>query len=244
MKTSAFIATLLTFLMVLLVLAAAVLFLWQGRQRLEEQVTGLETGVASAASTATAVRAYADAREAAAGTSEALLATSEAALATSQAEYDTSIMTSEAVSHSRATLAAQSATQEAVLAPLAAPYVSFAYPNDGTVFTTNSRVQLVIAVGHPYGIDRLALYGLGDTVLLPGGSDPYRVYNHQLDPPLSQGSYTVTATITSRNQLSASDTLSFSVVPSATDSVQEETEGNLWEQVLLDPIAAYWPRQR
>lgn len=244
MKNSAFIATLLTFLMVILVLAAAVFFLWQGRQGLEGEVASLETGVASGASTATAVRAYVDAREAAAGTSEALLATSEAALATSQADYDTSMMTSEAVSRSRATLAAQSATQEAVLAPLATPYVSFAYPSDGTVFTTNSRIQLVITVGHPYGIDRLALYGLGDTVLLPGGSDPYRVYTHQLEPPLTQGSYTITATITSRNQLSASDTLSFSVVPSATDSVQEEMGSRLWEQVLVEPIAAYWPRQR
>jgi hypothetical protein len=221
MKTSAFIATLLTFLMVILVLGAAVFFLWQGRQILDGEVAGLETSIVSGNSTATAMRAYADAREAAAGTSEALQATSDAALATSEAAYETSMLTSEAVSLSRATLAAQSATQERILAPLSIPYVTFARPADGAFFTTSNRVELIIMVGHPYGIDRVALYGLGDTVLLPGGSDPYRVYTHQIEPPLTPGTYTITATITSRNQLTASDTLQFSVGPATTDSGSE-----------------------
>lgn len=214
MKTSAFLATLLTFVMVILVLAAAIFFLWQGKQLLEGQVTTLEADIAGANSTATAVRAYGDARDAAAGTSEALRATSEAARATTQTEFDSSMLTSEAVSLSRATLSAQNATQEAVLSAVEKPYISFAYPDEGAVLSTSSGVQLVIAVGHPYGIDRVALEGLGDMVLLPGGSEPYRLYTHELEAPLSQGTYTITATVTSRNQLTASDTLHFSVVPS------------------------------
>ena len=43
MKTSAFIATLLTFLLVILVLGAAVFFLWQAQQLLKNDVAGLAT---------------------------------------------------------------------------------------------------------------------------------------------------------------------------------------------------------
>ena len=239
MKTSGFIATLLTFLMVILVLGAAVFFLWQGRQLLMNEVAGLASEVASAASTATAARAYGDARDAAAATSEVLRATSEAALATSQAGLASSEQTRESMSLARATLLAQSATQEAMLGRLSFPYVEFGFPEDGASVTANSSLQLVIAVGHPSGIDRLALYGLGDTVLLPGGSSPFRVYNHRLEPPLTAGIYTITATVTSRNQESASDTLSFTVVRVPTSL---PTPGSsLWDLAGPDGLAANWP---
>jgi hypothetical protein len=239
MKTSAFIATLLTFLMVILVLGAAVFFLWQGRQLLRNEVTSLASEVASAASTATAVRAYAEARDAAAATSETVRATSEAALATSQAGLASSEQTRESMSLARATLQAQSATQEAMLGRLSVPYVEFGFPEDEASVTANSSLQLVVAVGHPSGIDRLALYGLGDTVLLPGGSSPYRVYTHRLEPPLAVGTYTITATVTSRNQESASDMLRFTVVRAPT--ALPTPESSLWDPAGPDGLAAMWP---
>jgi hypothetical protein len=242
MKTSAFIATLLTFLMVILVLGAAVFFLWQGRQLLEGDVTSLSADIASANSTATAVRAYVDAREAALGTSEALRATSEEALATSQAELAGSQLTRDSISLSRATLAAQNATQEALLAPMATPYVAFAYPDQGTTVTANSSMQVVIAVAHPSGIDRLALDGLGNTVLLPGGSEPYRVYSHRVEPPLTPGDHIITATVTSRNKESASNTLQFTVV--GAPGLGGTPQSSQWEQAFPDGLAAYWPRER
>lgn len=228
MKTSAFIATLLTFLMVILVLGAAVFFLWQGRQLLEGDVASLSEEVASANSTATAVRAYVDAREADLSTTEAVRATTEAALATSEANYERSLQTAEAMAASRATLVAQSATQEAILAPLETPYITIAYPEDGSTFTPGSSVLLVITAAHPQGVDRVALRGYGDMVLLPGGSEPYRVYNHRLDPPLQPGDYTLTATVTSRNQLTAVDTLHFTVAPPALEAGQAQALAWLW----------------
>lgn len=241
MKTSAFVATLLTFLMVILVLGAAAFFLWQGRQLLRDEADGRATEMASVASTATAVRAYADARDQAAATSEALRATSEAALATSEAGLTSSEQTRESMSLARATLQAQSATQEAMLSGLADPYVEFAYPEDGASVSASSGLQLVIAVGHPSGIDRLALVGLGDTVLLPGGSTPFRIYRHLLEPPLTVGSYTITATVTSRTQESASDTLSFTVVQAPT--MAPPAESNLWE-LTPDELALFLPGPR
>lgn len=228
MKTSAFIATLLTFLMVILVLGAAVFFLWQGRRLLEDDINGLATRVASADSTATAVRAYVEARESDLSTNEAVIATTEAALATSEAHVESSLQTRESLAASRATLAAQSATQEALLTPLATPYITIAYPEDGATFTTSSSVVLVITAAHPQGVDRVAVRGYGDTVLLPGGSDPYRVYNHRLDPPLRPGDYTITATMTSRNQLTAADTLHFTVTAPPLEASQTGEFTWLW----------------
>jgi hypothetical protein len=230
MKTSAFTAILLTFVMVILVLGAAVLFLWQGRELLIHDVTNLSTEVAGANSTATAVRAYVDAREADLSTGEALQATTEAALATSEADYESSLQTRESVAASRATLAAQSATQEALLAPLEAPYVAIAYPEDGARFSTSSSVPLVITAGHPQGVDQVALLGLGDTILLPGSSDPYRVYNHRLEPPLEPGEYIITATVTSRSRLTATDTLHFTVIVPPDEGLPRPALSWFWQR--------------
>lgn len=240
MKTSAFIATLLTFLMVILVLGAAVFFLWQGRQLLENDVAGLATEVAGANSTATAVRAYVDAREADHSTSEAVGATAEAALATSEANYESGLQTRESMAASRATLVAQSATQEALLAALETPFITIAYPDDGSTFTTASSILLVITAAHPQGVDRVALRGYGDPVLLPGGSDPYRVYNHRFGPPLQPGDYTITATVTSRDQQTAADTLQFNVTAAPQEASQTHELAWLW----AGEPAADWPWRR
>ncbi len=240
MKTSAFIATLLTFLMVILVLGAAVFFLGQGRQHLERDVAMLATEVAGANSTATAVRAYVEARDADLGTSEAVRATAEAALATSEADNESGLQTREAMAASRATLVAQSATQEALLAALETPFITIAYPEDGATFTTASSILLVITAAHPQGVDRVALRGFGEPVLLPGGSDPYRVYNHRFSPPLQPGDYTITATVTSRNQQTAADTLQLTVTASPQEASRTQVMAWLWAE---EP-AADWPWRR
>jgi hypothetical protein len=159
MKSSTFIAILLTFLMALLVLVSAVVFLWQGRQQMQNTISGLETEVAMLADAQ--IRA-----EANLASESAARATTQADLATRQAEFDRSEQESIALQQEVAALSVEltrvnmTATATPDPAALAQPELFLILEPAGQT-PLNTVVDYTILIGHPVGIAQVTLI-IGD----------------------------------------------------------------------------------
>jgi hypothetical protein len=152
MTRSAVIGTLLTFLMALLVLVAAVVFLWQGRQTLLERNETLQVE-------ATAIEADRLGLEAGLGSEQAALATTQALLATRGAEFDLSqqeiIDLQQEVTALQAQLEAGGLLTITLTPPAASaepPTVEIALPVTGTTVATGTPVDVIVLVHHPAGV--------------------------------------------------------------------------------------------
>lgn len=156
MKSTTFIGILLTFLMAILVLASAIVFLWQGRQQMHDQIAGLETEVAMLSDAQ--IRA-----EANLAAESAARATAQADLSTRQAEFDRSEQESIALQQEVAALASQltrvsmTVTVTPDPAALDAPRLYLFLEPAGTV-PINSIVDYTIIIGHPAGIARGTIF--------------------------------------------------------------------------------------
>jgi hypothetical protein len=230
MKQSSIIAILLTFLSLLLVLGAAVVFLFQARGNLRADVTRLENETNSLNLTLAEVQGTAAARDMTLATRESELATQEAqmatavavatgqqaALATSVAAEATGVAVQAASAAAQATgeaaLQALEATRAAELAASAAapPLVRIIAPENGAQ-VESTALTIVVGAGHPDGIGDLLLRVGRRPVTLSAGADDFRVFTHTTGA-LATGPLTVTATITSSNGVANSDSITVNVV--------------------------------
>ena len=221
MKSTTFVAILLTFLSLLLVLVAAVTFLWQGRQLAATRLSLLQEERAASEATATIVRSYLAAREEGLATAHALATTTAADLAQSQRAYLALEATSTAGRVERAALATRVASLEAVF--LQPPSVAIISPRPGPRLQEENPAgaeQIVVAGSHPQGISGLQLSLAGDQTSFAASGETFRVFSYTLPAPLSPGLYTVTATITATNNLTATTTALFDV----SEPVGEESD--------------------
>lgn len=212
MKSTTFIVILLTFLSLLLVLVAAVTFLWQGRQLATTRLSLLQEEKAELQATATIVRSYLAAREEGLATAQARGTTAAAELAQSQRAYLALEATRGSLTAERATLATRVASLEAVF--LQPPSLAIISPPPGATLqgeNTGGTEQIVVAGSHPEGISGLRLRVAGNRTSFAATGETFRVFSYTLPAPLSPGHYTVTATITATNNLTATTTAPFDV---------------------------------
>ena len=211
MKNSTIIALLLTFLMLLLVLSAAVIFLYQDWRQLQSEVGELHldaTVVAAQAQGTVADMAVQNAAVAAAATA------SHNALTNAQATQDA--------------LAGRVATLEAVPTPAptstpARPFVTIISPESGASLPAGTVVDVVAFAAYPPGIEAVELL-LDDEPqdLLPSDepAGPYQVIT--LEEPLTPdpGIHTITITITGPDSQSSSAAVDFTILP----AIEEEED--------------------
>lgn len=210
MKSTTFVAILLTFLTLLLVLVAAVTFLWQGRQQAAERLTRLQQEKGELQATATIVRSYLSAREEGLATAQAQATVMTAELAVARAAYFDLEGTRMAVEAEREDLSTRVASLEAVF--LEPPSVAILAPPPGTALPgiSEAGAEIVVAGSHPRGIGSLQLLLGDDAMVFAADGEQFRVFSYTV-PALAPGLYTVTATITATNNLTATATSSFRV---------------------------------
>lgn len=219
MKQTGIIASLLTLLSLLLVVSAAVVFLFQGRQELRQENVRLQAEIADQNRTISQVQSTAAAREMVLVTSQSRAATREVLVATNQAQA----ATAEAMLATRENELAQSrlaieeleevaATREAEMATRSAelPEVSIIRPLPETVISEDDALEIFVIAGHPEGIDYLRIVVGDRPVNFQGDGEAYRVFDYRATL-LSPGPLTITATITSTNQLTANDVVRVTV---------------------------------
>ena len=228
MKSTTFVAILLTFLMLLLVLAGAITFLWQDRQETAIVTTRLHTEKVDLEATATVVRSYLSAREEGLATAQAEGTATALELAQAEANNQALEGTREGLLAEQALMGTRTASLEEVL--LQPPSVAIVSPRPDTVLleeAASNDEQVVVAASHPQGISTLRITLDGQQERFAAAGEPLRVFTYTLPSPLAPGLYTVTATITATNNLTATATTTFRVLGG-------EDSGN--------PASGYLPR--
>ncbi len=197
MTRSAVMGTLLTFLMALLVLVAAVVFLWQGRQTLLERNETLQ--MQATASEATRLRL-----ETNLGAEQSSLATTQAMLATRGAEFDLSeqeiIDLQQEVTALQAQLEAGGLLTITLTPPAAStepPTVEIALPVTGTTVTTGTQVDVIVLVHHPAGVAEVTISVNGVAIeTVQVGDRLGAVIRRNFPPVLGENIISVVATST------------------------------------------------
>lgn len=213
MKSTTFVAILLTFLMLLLVLAGAITFLWQDRQETAVVTTRLHTEKVDLEATSTIVRSYLTAREEGLATAQASGTATALELAQAEANNQALEGTREGLLAEQAHMATRTASLEEVL--LQPPSIAIISPRPDTVLleeTASNDEQVVVAASHPQGISALRITLGGQEERFTAAGEPLRVFTYTLPSPLAPDLYTVTATITATNNLTATATTTFRVL--------------------------------
>lgn len=234
MKSTTFIAILLTLLTLLLVTGATIIFLVQGRQAMQNQVLDLQSDIEQQERTFAELQTTAAAREMVLATSEAARETSEAAFNESQ----TLLATREAA------LAELEAAQEEAAATVEAqptpreepPIVEIISPQLGTDVTADSVLQIIVVGLSTDGIERLDLM-VGDRAFEhEADGETYRVFNRGV-PNLSPGALRITATLTT----GADETVEDSVRVLVRSAEPEQDGNNDTQGSISAPAAALLP---
>jgi hypothetical protein len=214
MKSISIIAALLTFFSFLLILAAAVLFLLQGRQALRADLFDLQEEVQAQDQSINEFQSTAAARDMLLSTTQAQLSTAEASLSTREAELAQS---QEALSNIEATQTAGASTAEDE-----PPLVEIMQPEDGAQVEAGDPLDLLIVGADANGINSLQLE-IGERVITftDNGTNP-RVFTHRVLSP-APGELVITATLTSDTDLSASDVISVIVQEEPTPTPETAT---------------------
>jgi len=157
MKSTVFIAILLTFLMVLLVLSATMVFLWQGQQALLVEIETLEDDLATKESDQVRLGADRASESSALATNQANLATSQSALDRSEQETIDLEQELGAVSAALESALELANTPTPNAADLATPVIEYVSPQNGESFALNAPITIIVLVGQPGGIASIAL---------------------------------------------------------------------------------------
>ena len=242
MKQTGIIASLLTLLSLLLVVSAAVIFLFQDRQELRKESVRLQAEIADQNRTISQIQSTAAAREMALVTSQARAAIGEALAASNQAQAATSeamLATRESeVARSQLAFERLMATRESEMATRSAqpPVVSIIRPLPEMVISEDDSLEIYVVAGHPEGIDHLRIVVGNRPVTFQDDGEAYRVFDYRATL-LSPGPLTITATITSANQLTASDVVNVTVSGEEPAGGDGDTQG-----LHLRPPVAVRPR--
>lgn len=204
MKSTTFIAILLTLLTLLLVTGATIIFLFQGRQEIQNQVMDLQSDIEQQERTFAELQTTAAAREMVLATSEAALTTTEAALNENQGVLATR----------EAAFAALEAAQEDAAATAEAqpperdepPIVEIVSPQLGADVTADAVLQIIVVGLSTDGIERLDLMVGDRTFEHEAEGETYRVFNRGV-PNLSPGTLRITATLTTGANETVEDTV-------------------------------------
>ncbi len=169
MKSTASSALILSLVMLLLVMVAAFVFLFQGRRALETQRDGLATAVTGLDMTRTqldlafqSVEAtrLATGQELATAVAEAILY--EGQLVESQQQVNT--LTAEMASLQETLVAAQTITATPTAPPITIPSVQIITPSAGTVVTVGQPIEIAFAAADPAGIATINLLVNGTAI--------------------------------------------------------------------------------
>ena len=229
MKSTAFIATLLTLLTLLLVVGAAALFLLQGWQKLQTDTRLLQSEVEGHNQTIVVLQTTAAAREMALATSGASLTTRDSELGQSQSLLATREVELE---QGQAMLNDLAATLEAEreLVSEEPPLLEIISPLNGAVITTDDALQILIAGGYSQGIDSLSIF-VGDRspTTIQNNGDAFRLFRHNV-PGLVPGQLAITATLTTADNQTVSDRVRITV--RSPEPQQDDTQG-----LISSPLA-------
>ncbi len=154
MKATTFIAILLTFLMAILVLSAAVVFLLQGRQELLDTADAAATNATALAGTRIQLEANLGAEAAALATNQALLGTREAEYASLDGQL---IESDQALAAATAALATALAPTPVGAEALEPPAIEFLSPQPDDAFQVEDTVPIAFTVYHPAGLSAAQL---------------------------------------------------------------------------------------
>jgi len=203
MKNNTIIGFLLTFFMLLLVLSAAVVFLYQDRRQLLSQVDDLQLNA-----TVVAVQAQQTVAD---------MSVQNAGVAAAATASHNNLVQTQAT---RDALSARVATLEAVATPTAAPTAT-----DGTFLPANEPLDVVAFVAHPAGIEAVELLVDDEPRTLTPSEGAYRVISPESPLSLEPGNHTITVLITGSDNQSSSAAVSFTVnAPPAQEEQGEEGE--------------------
>lgn len=192
MKSTTFIAILLTLLTLLLVTGAAVIFLIQGQGAMQDQVLDLQGDIEQQERTFAELQTTAAARE-------MVLATSEAALETTEAELDESeaLLATREAALAELEAAQEEATATAEAEPTARDEpstVEIVSPQPGADITTDSALQIIVVGFSLDGIERLDLI-VGDRLFEHEAEGETHVIFTRGVPNLTAGTLRITATL-------------------------------------------------
>lgn len=195
MKSTSFIAILLTLITLLLVTGAAALFLWQGQQDLQRDIQLQQSEIQGHTTTINDLQTTAAAREMALATSEAGLATRDSELLAGQSLLATR---DAELAEALATPDVTPTTTPSEAPPAdGPPPLEIIHPTEGAIFTTEANLQ-VVAIGYaPEGLARMEL-AVGERAPFEQtfeDGDTYFVFRRTVFN-LQPGTLFITATIT------------------------------------------------
>ena len=220
MKSTTFIAILLTLLTLLLIVGAAALFLLQGRQDMQTDALLLQSEIEGQNQTIAELQTTAAAREMALATAEAAVATRDAALAENQSVLATR---ETELAESESTAAAMAATLEAK-EEAQAPLVEIVSPQLGAVVTTDTALQVIVVGLSVQGVKRLDLAVGTRSFEIPGNGEAYDVFNRSI-PGLMPGTLVITATMTTDDSQTVQDSVRIVVRRAEPPQESNDTQG-------------------
>ncbi|MCA9938952.1 MAG: hypothetical protein KC418_09930 [Anaerolineales bacterium] len=247
MKKTAIIGTLLTFLSLLLVLSATVIFLWQGRAAWRDTATQLEGDKQRLGDTLWSTEAELATREAALATTAAggvaLEGTLAAVEATREALGDEVTALSNSLTEANARLDAQEATVSAWRTR--PPAVAFFAPQPEASIPLGQSVTIVLSAGDPLGLAAVNLTANGESLVSYSPEDEVLVTVRKLWAPDRAGIYTLSATaINTAGVSSAPVERTLTVVDATADAnapLRAQIEANVAEIRGLAPLHPITP---
>lgn len=227
MKSTTFIAVLLTLLSLLLIVGATALFLFQGRRELLNEINGLQDSILERDSNLDQLRVTVEAQESELQTRQATLDQSLLQLGARQNDLE----------EAQAALEALQATRAAETPPATSmPVVDILSPTGGISVSSDSELTLIVVAFAADGVERIDVE-IGDNLgafAQASDGEPY-VVMRRLVSDLTPGNLTITATLTtSANQIQRSSIQI--VVTEATPEPVETPEAT--QSLLAAPVAA------
>ncbi len=244
MKSSTFAGITLTLLMLLLVLGAAFLFLWQGRESLNEQVELLSDDLAVVEATATESAIVADGVRATATAVAATLATVEAESVLLEGQLVDSQQEVDAMANQIATLEASLATAQAQLAVSGVPSVTIISPPADALLSPEEPVERLVVVTDLEGITAVNLTIADQTIGSYTVDDQTVFVARQEWIPPAEGSYTLSVmAVNSRGIAAEPVSVNFQVldVTSRNTAIRHQVEQNVSELRGLELLAPIEP---
>ncbi len=233
MKSTTFIAVLLTLLSLLLIVGATTLFLVQDRQEMQTDAFLMQAEIEGHNQTIIQLQTTAAAREMMLATSEALVTTrdaevsqSESFIATQQAELEQQQTT---LNELEDTLSGLEATLEAERALVSdeSPLVQIVSPLNGAVVTTDNSLEILVVGGYSQGVDNVSiLVGDRPSFTIQDNGEAFRLYQHSV-PGLSAGLLVITATLTTVDNQTVSDRVRITVRDSEPQQDSNGTQGSV-----------------
>ena len=235
MKQSAITGTLLTLLSLLLVSAAALFFMWQGRTAMRGEIAQLEQQKQQLGDTLWSTETELVTRTAGLATATAQVAGLEGTLSAQQ-EIEATLAAS--LAQTETELAAQAATASAWEAR--PPLVAFFAPQPDAQIALGQSIEVVLSASDPAGVAAINLTANGESLASYSPTDEQLVTLQKLWAPAAAGRYTLSATaINAHGRSSDPVELTLTVVDETADAnaeIRAIIEANVVDIRGLEPL--------